>query len=219
MMQWIVMGLVAVSIICVAWDMYTERKARDDNDSKLQVMDLKLTEARERAKRTVRELEQLRDCPEPMVVVLYGDHKPWLSEETGMSFGDEDFYRELKLHFDLDTEEGLLAYISTPYLIWANDAAKELCGCDFSGTAPTISPCYLMNVLFAQLGWDGPAYLQLTNEMMRHLPVIYTNGRYIENGVYTRELSPEGRRLLQEFDCVQYFVHYRPELAEGGPGT
>lgn len=59
-MQWIVMGLVAVSIICVAWDMYTERKARDDADSKLQVMDLKLTEARERAKRTVRELEQLK---------------------------------------------------------------------------------------------------------------------------------------------------------------
>jgi hypothetical protein len=60
MMQWIVMGLVAVAIICVAWDMYTERKARDDTDSKLQVMDLKLTEARERAKRTVRELEQLK---------------------------------------------------------------------------------------------------------------------------------------------------------------
>lgn len=158
------------------------------------------------------EMDSLRDSPAPMIVMVYGDHKPWLTEETGLALGDDDFYTDLDLIFDLNTEEGLLDYLSTPYFIWANDAAKELTGRDFSGEGPTISPCYLMNVLFDQIGWEGPAFMQYTSEVMDRLPVIYTNGRYVEDGVYTAELSPEGRALLSEFDCIQFYVHYQPDL-------
>ena len=162
----------------------------------------------------LKELDALRESPAPMIVLLYGDHKPWLTEETGLTLGDDDFYRDMGLDFDLDTEEGLLQYLSTPYLIWANDAAKELTGRDFAGEGPTVSPGYLMNVLFHEIGWEGPAYMQFGSAVMEHLPVIYTNGRYVEDGGYTGTLSPAGQALLQEFEQIQYYVHYRPELAE-----
>lgn len=161
----------------------------------------------------LRELETLEDCPEPMVVLIYGDHKPWLTVDDGITLADDAFYRDLGLSFDLNTEEGLLRYLSTPYLIWANAAARELPGAEFSGQGPTVSPCYLMNVLFGRLGWTGPAYMQYTDTVMARLPVIYTKGRYVEDGVYTAALSPEGQALLNEFAAMQYYVHTRPELA------
>lgn len=161
----------------------------------------------------VQELETLVDYPEPIIVLLYGDHKPWLTQEAGVALGDATFYDDLGISFNLDTEEGLLRYISTPYLIWANTAAKEQIGNDFTGNAPTISPCYLMNILFEEIGWEGPAYMQYTSSIMGRLPVIYTNGRYIEDGTYTNELSYSGKELLKEYEFLQYYVHYRPELA------
>ncbi len=141
----------------------------------------------------IRELEALEDYPEPMIVLMYGDHKPWLAEEAGVALGDAGFYEDLNISFDLDTEEGLLRYISTPYLIWGNAAAKEMTGNDFTGEEPTISPCYLMNILFSEIGWKGPAYMQYTDIIMNRIPVIYTNGCYIEDGTYTKELSAEGK--------------------------
>ena len=165
----------------------------------------------------VQELETLKDFPEPVIVLMFGDHKPWLADGGGLDVTNPGIYQDLGLSFDLDTEEGLLQYLDTPYMIWANDAAKEMTGNDFTGDGPTISPGYLMNVLFQSIGWSGPAYMQYTSNIMETLPLIYTNGRYIENGIYTAALSPEGTELLQEYDNLQFYAHYRPELAEQLP--
>ena len=162
----------------------------------------------------LRELENLRDAPEPMIVVLYGDHKPWLADDAGEpDRKNAGLYDEIDMVFDLDTEQGLLRYISTPYMIWANTAAKELTGNSFTGNGPTISPCFLMNVLFQQIGWKGPSYMQYCSTIMEKIPVIYTNGRYIEEGIYKKTLSPEGQELLNEYAYLVYYAHYRTELS------
>lgn len=145
----------------------------------------------------LRQIDTLRDSPEPMVLLLYGDHKPWLESEV---------YEELGIHFDLSTEQGMRDYYATPYLIWANDAAKDLLELDFTGEAPTVSPGYLMNVLFEVLGWKGPAFMQFTDSIMEHMPVVHSGHYYIEDGVYTREPDAAGRALLRDYEWAQFYL-------------
>lgn len=152
----------------------------------------------------VRELE---DEVEPVVVLVYGDHKPWLGDEV---------YEEMGLSFSMETEADMIRYLGTPYLIWANQATKEKMGVSFQGKLPTVSPGYLMNVLFDQLGWDGPAYMQITDGIMVHLPVICTRGGYIEDGKYVQKPDEKGEELLKTYDSLQYYLRYRPELAKAG---
>ena len=49
-------------------------------------------------------------------------------------------YAELGISLDTTTEEGFRNYYSTWYLIWGNQAAKDLLGEDFQGQGPDLSP-------------------------------------------------------------------------------
>ncbi len=148
------------------------------------------------------QLEALRSDPVPAVVLIYGDHNPL--------FGDMADYRECGLSFSLDREEDFVRYYGAPYMIWANDAAKEQLGSEFLGEGPTVSPGYLMNLLFDALGWPGSAYLQYVGTVMERLPVVSSNGAYVEDGVFSDRLSPAGEALLREFRSVQYYEHTLP---------
>lgn len=145
-------------------------------------------------------IDQLREDPEPVVVLLYGDHKPWLGDNASV-------LRELEVNIDSSTEEGFLNYYSTRYLIWANPAARELLGGDFAGEGPDVSAGFLMNLLFEKLGWEGSAFTQFGDSIRRILPVVTSNGYYYEGGRLTEELSPEGRQAFQDLDCVTYYVN------------
>lgn len=140
----------------------------------------------------------LEAMDEPVVLLVYGDHMPWL--------GDNDLtYKELGVDLDVSTKSGIMNYYSTRYLIWANDAAKELIGCDFTGEGPDISPCYLMGELFSLLGWDGPTYMQLMDEAEQVLPVI-SSGFYFEDGEVVRDLGSEALSTLEKVDFAQYYL-------------
>ena len=90
-------------------------------------------------------VDQFRDLDEPVVIVLFGDHMPWL--------GDNGYiYDELGINTDLSSEEGFYNYYSTPYVIWANEAAKETADSDFTGQGDSISACFLMEQLFELCG-------------------------------------------------------------------
>lgn len=145
------------------------------------------------------QLDRLRDAQAPVVVLIYGDHSP--------VFSGDNIYKELGLSFDMSTMDGVVRYYGTPYLIWANDSAKTVLGNDFTGSAPTISPGYLMSVLFDELGWQGSAFMQFTRETMDTLPLASTLGYYIENGNFTTQLSPEASALLNEYKCAQFWLH------------
>lgn len=151
------------------------------------------------------QLEALRADPIPAVLLIYGDHNP--------AFDSSEVYEECGVRFSLDREEDFLRYYGTPYLIWANDAAKEQLDCDFTGEGPTVSPAYLMNLLFDALGWQGSAYLQYMGSMMDRLPLVSTKGVFLENGVFSGSLSPEGEALLQECRIVQYYEQHLPVQA------
>lgn len=144
---------------------------------------------------------------EPVVLVVYGDHKPWLGDNSVT-------YDELGINLDRSTTEGFKNYYSTRYLIWANDAAKEACDNNFTGSGPDISPCYLMNVLFSQLGWDGTAYMKFMNDALSSLPVINTSGFYLVDGEVTDSISGSLLDQKQTIDAVQYYMRRNFKFSE-----
>lgn len=143
-------------------------------------------------------VEALRESEEPVVLVLFGDHKPWLGNGSSV-------YSALGIDLSGQDKESYYSYWSTRYLIWANDAAKEALGNDFVGTGPDVSPCFLMNVLFDQCGWAGDAYMQAVYDCWQELPVISTHGRYITaDGELTAVLTEEQQVLADRFAMLEY---------------
>lgn len=142
----------------------------------------------------------LRDSGEPVVLTIFGDHKPWL--------GDNSFvYDELGLVLDLSSEQSFYDHYATPYIIWANDAAKGALGAGFSGEGETLSPCFLMMKVFDLCGWKGPAYTQgLRRLFSAGVTVVNDSGFFIENGVLADHLSSESKDLLFQILYMQYYL-------------
>ena len=143
-------------------------------------------------------VDQLRSEEEPVVLILFSDHLPWM--------GDINiYYDEMGMDISGDTEESFLRHYTTEYLIWANDAAKEVLDCDFVGEGPTISPCYLMNVAFDLMGWEGPAFMQAMDELREVFPVVTIHGCYIVDGEFTDAIPAQRQDLFDRFLYLQYY--------------
>lgn len=144
-------------------------------------------------------VDAFRDTQEPVILVFFGDHKPWMGEQSVT-------YDALGIDIRSQGEESFYNYYATDYLIWANDAAKAVLGHDFVGTGPDISPCFLMNVLFDQCGWAGPGYTSLTDEVMAATPLLHSSGRRLHDGTLTEVLPGDLQLLADRMACVQYYL-------------
>lgn len=143
-------------------------------------------------------VQSLRESEEPVVLILFGDHMPGL--------GDKDSaYEEFGISFDLATEEGFYNYYSTPYVIWANDAAKRVLENDFVGDGPTIGTNFLMNEFFALAGYTGNEYTQYTTDLMQTFRCVHGTGICLTPEGLCRALSPEQEAVYEEFMDVQYY--------------
>lgn len=144
--------------------------------------------------------EELEALDEPVVLVLFGDHKPTLGASNSC-------YDELGISLDRDTEEGFVNYYSTPYIIWANSAAEAVLGQDFSGTGPTISPAFLMTEVFDQCGWEGPAFAEIIRELKEVCPVVHTTGKYMDaDGNVSAEIPAAAQSALRIYENAQYYL-------------
>ena len=149
-------------------------------------------------------VEGLRAESSPVVLVVFGDHNPWLGYGNSV-------YQELNINLDTAEKEGFYHYYGTRYLIWANDAAKAVLDRDFTGEGPDVSPCFLMNVLFDLCGWgQGPAFMQLAGQVMERTPVVSQSGFYVEDGALTSQPSEEALALLARYDIAQYYRKRNP---------
>lgn len=142
--------------------------------------------------------EFLDTLDEPVVLLLYGDHKPWMGNHGTI-------YEGLGISLDTATEEGFRNYYSTWYMIWGNQAAKDLLGQDFQGQGPDLSPCFLMNEVFELIGWEGSDYMQAQRQIAHTLPVLHTTGWAEENGVLTPTPSEKARQLMQTFQNLSTY--------------
>lgn len=144
--------------------------------------------------------DHYRASAQPVVIVLFGDHKPWLGDNGSV-------YAELGIDLNhTDPNDGFRNYYGTRYLIWANDAAKKTLGNDFTGAGPDIGPYFLMGELFRLCGWQGPAYMQAIRAVSDAVPVINTAGLYMENGAVTDKLTAQNAELVQQYRYLEYYM-------------
>lgn len=137
---------------------------------------------------------------EPIVLILFGDHNPYLGE------GNSGFDL-MGIDLDLGSEEGAANYYETPYVITANEAAKQALGTDFYGEGDTISPMFLMNEFFEVAGLNiGTSYSQYLADLKTQIDVI--NSLFVkERGTFIKRSEYENE-MLSDFYDVQYFEQY-----------
>ncbi len=144
-------------------------------------------------------VDSFREDRKPVVLVFFGDHRPTLGASNSA-------YGELGIVQDRATLAGFSGFYATPYLIWANDAAKEALGRDITGEGPTISPCYLMAEVFTACGLEGPGYLRLLQETMETVPVRHSTGFYLTDGGLTENLSEIQEKALEKTAYMEYHL-------------
>lgn len=146
----------------------------------------------------VRLTDALEESEDPVVLFVFGDHKPWLGD-------NKSSYLELGLDMDFTGTEGFYNTFATPYFIWANDAAKEVLGSDFVGDGGDFSPCFLMTRVFDECGWDGSGFMQFAREMRAVTPVLSQRGLFMKDGEVCAELNEADSAAFQNYLSVQYW--------------
>lgn len=146
--------------------------------------------------------QSVEGLDKPVVLVVYGDHKPWLGN-------DNSVYQELGVDLDVSQREGFCNYYSTPYLIWANRAAKEALGADFTGDGGDFSPCFLMPKLFDLCSWEGPGFMAYARALRQITPLVHERGLYLRDGELTDTLGPDAEAFYRTFLCAQYYRETR----------
>lgn len=143
-------------------------------------------------------IDYFRNESEPVVIVLFGDHKPWLGDNSSV-------YAELGIDLSRGSDESFYNYYETPYIIWANDAAKAVLGTDMVDEGADISPCFLMQELFERMGWTGDAYMQHLCDLREEVSVVNSLGRYMVDGVLTDSIDAEAQEKLETIEMLQFF--------------
>ena len=145
-------------------------------------------------------IEELRTDPDPVVVVLFGDHKPWLGDNSSV-------YDEVGIDVKWKTGQAFDNTYRTQYVIWANPAAREQLGVEFCGFTGDFSPCYLMMTLFDACGWAGDSNMAAMRELYAEAEVIHNQGCR-KNGKYLREVPERTQALIDQYRNFEYYrVH------------
>jgi len=142
-------------------------------------------------------VEELEEMEQPVVLVLFGDHKPWAGNA-------ESAYAAAGVSFDVSTTQGFYNYYSTPYLIWANPAAKAVLDNDFVGDGGDFSPCFLMAELFDRCGWEGSGFMRLQRQVRQVTPLLHIQGLYWQDGL-TDTLSTYDGEIVDAYRWAEYY--------------
>lgn len=142
-------------------------------------------------------INHLRQVEEPTVLIFWGDHSPSMQEQNRL-------FKIFGINDNLATVDGFWNNYSTPYIIWANEKAKEVTGNAFRGQGPDLDPCFLFNYLFKQLGYEGDWYNQYLSDFTRNIDVIKPHFLKV-NGQFRLNGDMETDKKIQEFYNMEYY--------------
>lgn len=142
---------------------------------------------------------KLNELDKPMLCVFYGDHSPSMTDGSYEALGYPN--RE-----SLPPEKLLKLTYETPFIFWANDAAKKAYGLE---DAETIdygdNDVRFLLPLFAKTfdlgGYPQMAYLQ---EMQQLVPVVRDDVK-LEKDQYTKELSEDTKNHLSDLTNLEWY--------------
>ena len=140
--------------------------------------------------------EELEQNDDPVVVIFFGDHLPRLGLEGQL-------YEMMGVNIELDSEEGWLNNYTTPYIIWANSAAKEVLGDEMVEEGPYMSNYFLFGYALDKLGFKTP-YIQYLNDRLQEIPIDATSYT-TEDGQLTSSPSQETMEKKWRHNRIQYY--------------
>jgi len=147
-------------------------------------------------------VDTMRSEEAPVVLVIFGDHKPWLGDNSSA-------YAEAGIDLRSMTEESYYTYCQAPYVIWANDAAKAALGKDFRGDGGDFSPCYLMMKLFDACGFSGDAYINAQREICAAADIVSPALSHYRSGgiLYEKfeDLPETAQEKIQDLLILSYY--------------
>ncbi len=114
-------------------------------------------------------VQRLREETAPVVLIVFGDHNPWLGDGNSV-------YRMLGIDLDQSTEQGLNNYYRTPYLVWQNEAAHQALGTEMRGEGGDMGPYYLLPAVMEKMGLKGSAAMQVLREQAKSSAFINPAG-------------------------------------------
>ncbi len=152
-------------------------------------------------------VEQLRETEEPVVLLFYSDHLPFLGE---------NFAAYRAINYDIGTSGSMDAYLNTykiPYFIWSNKAAKELLkerGIPAAvGAAPLISANYLSTELLKYIGINSSQYFNYLSDIKNSLPVITGRVYKTAGGTFTENLTDKESKIISDYRILEYYMMFR----------
>ncbi|NLL04914.1 MAG: LTA synthase family protein [Clostridiaceae bacterium] len=155
-------------------------------------------------------VEQLRKSEEPVVLVYFGDHLPFLGSE---------FAGYKAMNYSVGAYVGVDEYLNTyetPYFIWSNDSARHLFERQgksvLLGEAPKISSNYLSTVFLDYMGINDSAYFNCLKDIKSQLPVITSRFYKNSNGDFTETLKEDERALLSKYTNLQYYMLFENQI-------
>ncbi|MBQ9932069.1 MAG: sulfatase-like hydrolase/transferase [Firmicutes bacterium] len=143
-------------------------------------------------------INYFREESEPVVVILFGDHNPWLGDNNIV-------YEAMGMNLELSTQDGFYNYYNTPYIIWGNDSAKAALNNDLQGEGPSIGPYFLMNQFFELVDWEGNEFMKMGNDLRKTIDVVHSTGAFRSRGWVVEELSPLDYEIWKPFEDAQYY--------------
>lgn len=144
--------------------------------------------------------DYFKKTEEPTVLILFGDHSP--------SMGDNKICFDMfNIKHSVDSTEGIINVYETPYIVWANDSAKEAIGKDFVGVGPDLEVAFLMSHVFEYMGWEGHQYNQFLNDLTKDITILKESWFKV-NGEYTNKPDDEAKEKIDEFKNMEYYMSH-----------
>ena len=143
----------------------------------------------------------LKSIDTPTVLVFFGDH---------LAYFDDEFitYQTLGYDFNANTLEGMYGKYAIPYIIWANDAArdfiKERGGRFKTGYGGNISSNYLAAQMFECVDVGMPPFFAFVNDVKDNLNCIKGN-YYVSGREFSNVVPEEYSEQVNDYKILQYY--------------
>ncbi len=161
-----------------------------------------LTGIKETNQALLKLVERLDKSKEPVVLAFWGDHNPWGGSNNST-------YKMLGINLNYRSSQGFHNYFDTPYVMWANSAAKKMMETDFNGIGPNISPMYILPTMFEHIGIKGSSYMQMLLKMKNDVQVFGYEA-YIHQDKLLRKLPSSLQKEVDQLEKVVYYLKTNP---------
>ncbi len=143
----------------------------------------------------------LEEMDVPTILVFFGDHLAYFDDELLT-------YQILGYDFESGGLESMYAKYAIPYVIWANDSAREFIkerGGEFKmGDGGEISSNYLASQMFECVDLGMPPFFEFVNEVKKNLNCVKGN-YYVGDNNMLDSIPKKYDDLLNEYEILQYY--------------